>query len=35
VFWQREKRFGKELALSLPSLRIADRSVGLSLGGRF
>lgn len=35
LFWGRERRFGKDLALSIPSLRADSRGVALSIEGRF
>ena len=35
LFWGRERRFGKDLALSVPALRIDSKSVAVTLGGRF
>lgn len=35
LFWERERLFGKDLALSLPTLRVGSREVALTIGGRF
>lgn len=35
LFWGRERRFGKDLALSVPSLRFDSKNVALTIGGRF
>lgn len=35
LFWGRERRFGKDLALSVPALRFDSKNVALTIGGRF
>ena len=35
LFWGRERRFGKDLALSVPALRFDSKNVALTVGGRF